>query len=130
MPQARHHLLVLARNGGLDGILDAREEHLPVLLHMEGVGQKWASQLGQEGGAEPLRFRLGFHQVRALAVGHSTVQSDPLYTVFLLELVLVGPTAGRSSGSRPEESGGEQLRFRLGFHQVRTLAVGPTGTYA
>lgn len=61
-PQARHHLLVLARKGGLDGILDAREEHLPLLLHMEGVGQRLAAQLRQRE-AEPLRFRFGFHQV-------------------------------------------------------------------
>jgi len=57
-PQARHHLLVLARTGGLDGILEAREGHLPLLLHMEGVGQKWAAQLAQ-GEAEPPQIQAG-----------------------------------------------------------------------
>lgn len=59
--QARKHVLVLARTGGLDCLADVQQEHLPLLKKMHDVGLKWAEKFLNENAS--LVFRLGYHSV-------------------------------------------------------------------
>ncbi|XWS67267.1 hypothetical protein CRYUN_Cryun05aG0272700 [Craigia yunnanensis] len=73
-PKAKRHLLVLARFEGLDCLVDARKEHLQLLLTMHEVGLKWADKFLHEDAS--LVFRLGYHLVPSMRQLHLHVISQ------------------------------------------------------
>lgn len=92
-PKAKHHLLVIACQEGLDSVAQLREEHLPLLHHMEELGSKWAAAACARDedppGTPPVtsspsrHFRLGFHAVPSMRQLHMHVVSQDFDSPYL-----------------------------------------------
>nr|GEU49869.1 transcription factor bHLH140 [Tanacetum cinerariifolium] len=73
-PKAQKHLLVLARDEGLERLADVGREHLPILRTLHAVGLKWAEAFIKEN--ESLIFRLGYHSAPSMRQLHLHVISQ------------------------------------------------------
>ncbi|XP_019058413.1 PREDICTED: transcription factor bHLH140 [Tarenaya hassleriana] len=73
-PKARKHLLIIARQEGLDRFADAQREHLQLLQKMHDVGSKWVKRFWDDDPS--LVFRLGYHSVPSMRQLHLHVISQ------------------------------------------------------
>lgn len=73
-PKAQKHLLVVARDHGLDCLADVRKENLELLRTMHAVGLKWAEKFLHDDST--LVFRLGYHSAPSMRQLHLHVISQ------------------------------------------------------
>ena len=72
--QAKYHALVVAREARLVGPADLRATDVPLLQHMQEVGQQWIDDMRAHD-ADAV-FRMGFHAVPSMPRLHLHVISQ------------------------------------------------------
>lgn len=108
-PKAQHHALVVAREPGLDSILQLTSAHLPLLAHMRAVALAWVEQLqAGAGSSQPLA---------AEAVSEAQRRSNRATRTS--GDAAAGPSAGEGAQQVADEP--VPAGWRLGFHSVPSM---------
>lgn len=134
-PKARRHVLVVAREDGLDRLSQVRKQHLPLLRHMEALGTKWASTFQE---SDPsLHFQFGYHAEPSMKQLHLHVVSqdfdspslknkkhwNSFTTAFFLPSKLVLETIEQTGAgpTLPPGEGEKLLKQELRCHRCRSV---------
>lgn len=80
-PKAKKHVLVVARQKGLDSLADVQKEHLSILETINSVGLKWAEKFLCEEAS--LVFRIGYHSAPSMRQLHLHVISQDFDSRYL-----------------------------------------------